>query len=203
MIKKTLLILIVAILAFTAYIAFLPGQYSVERSAIIAAPPEAVFAHVNSFKKWKDWSPWAKRDPKAKTAYEGPAEGKGSIFKWDGNDDVGKGQMSIVESDPTQKIAIKLDFERPMKGASDVGFKFEQEGDGTKVSWSLEGEQGFVERAIMLVMGLNMDEMIGKEYETGLASLKRIVETEQSAPAVPAEPAAPADPSAQAAPDQG
>ena len=105
--------------------------------------------------------------------------------------------MSIVESDPTEEIAIKLEFERPMKGASDVGFKFEQEGDGTKVSWSLEGEQGFVERAVMLVMGLNMDEMIGKEYETGLASLKRIVETERSAPAVPAEP------SAQAAQDQG
>jgi uncharacterized protein YndB with AHSA1/START domain len=180
MIKRLFVILIAAILAFAVYVALLPGQYSVDRSATIAAPPEAVFTHVNNFKKWDDWSPWAKRDPNSKTAYEGPQEGPGAIFKWDGNEEVGKGQMTIIESTPAERIAIKLEFERPFPGSSNVGFAFKPEGEGTKVTWSLAGEQGFVERAMMLVMGLDMDEMIGKEYETGLASLKRIVESEQT-----------------------
>lgn len=181
MIARLLAILLAVILAFAAYVALIPGEFSVERSAAIAAPPEAVFKHVNNLKKWDDWSPWAKRDPNSKSAYEGPEEGPGAIFKWDGNEEVGKGQMTIVESNPSERIAIKLEFERPFPGTSDVGFAFKPDGDGTNVTWSLSGEQGFVERAIMLVMGLDMDEMIGKEYETGLASLKRIVESEQAA----------------------
>lgn len=180
MIKRLLVILIAAILAFAAYVALQPGHYSVDRSTTIAAPPEAVFTHVNNFKKWDDWSPWANRDPNSKTAYEGPQEGPGAIFKWDGNEEVGKGQMAIVESTPAERIVIKLKFERPFPGSSDVGFAFQPEGDGTKVTWSLAGEQGFVERAMMLIMGLDMDEMIGQEYENGLASLKRIVESEQT-----------------------
>ncbi len=88
--------------------------------------------------------------------------------------------MAIVESTPAERIVIKLKFERPFPGSSDVGFAFQPEGDATKVTWSLAGEQGFVERAMMLIMGLDMDEMIGQEYENGLASLKRIVESEQT-----------------------
>lgn len=178
MLKNILIVALLAVAGFAIYVATLPEDFAVERSAVIDAPADQVFPHVNDLKKWDDWSPWAKKDPNSKTAYEGADAGEGAVFKWDGNDEVGKGQMTIVESRPPERIGIKLEFERPFPGSSDVGFDFEPEGDGTKVTWSLSGKQDFVERAIMLAMGMQMDAMIGKEYEIGLANLKKIVESE-------------------------
>ncbi|MBU1210834.1 MAG: SRPBCC family protein [Alphaproteobacteria bacterium] len=180
MLKKILLTLVLLIGIFAVYIAVLPAEFSVARSTVIAAPPEAVFQHVNDLKKWDAWSPWAKRDPDAKAEFEGPESGKGAIFKWDGNDEVGKGQMSIEESIPPREIEIKLAFVEPFPGTSDVGFAFEPAGNGTTVTWTIAGEQGFVERAICTLMGLDMDRMIGKDYEEGLANLKRVVEAGRS-----------------------
>ncbi|MBU2582103.1 MAG: SRPBCC family protein [Alphaproteobacteria bacterium] len=176
MLKKVLLSLLFAIGVFAIYIAVLPSEFSVARSTTIAAAPEAVFQHVNDLKKWDAWSPWAKRDPNAKAEFEGPENGKGAVFKWDGNQDVGKGSMTIAESIPPRGIEIKLDFIEPFPGTSDVGFEFEPVDNATKVTWSMAGEQGYLERAMCTLMGLDMDEMIGKDYETGLANLKRVVE---------------------------
>ena len=181
MLRTLLALVLLAIAGFAIYVASLPAQFSVERSAVIAASAEAIYPQVNSFRKWNDWSPWAKRDPNAKETYSGPETGEGAKFAWDGNDEVGKGSMTIVEARRPEHIAMKLEFERPFPGTSDVTFDFVPQGPSdTKVTWKLSGDQGFMERAILLVMGMDMDVMIGKEYDTGLANLKRLVESGQS-----------------------
>ncbi len=172
MIKKILFLVVAAMAAFAGYVAMQPPQYRVERSALMAASPAAVFDHVNDLKKWEAWSPWAKKDPNAKATFEGPSAGKDAVMGWSGNDDVGEGKMTIVESKPAEAIRIKLDFVKPFEGTSDVNFAFKPEGDKTKVTWSISGQQGFMERAACLLMGLNMDAMIGGDYEKGLENLK-------------------------------
>lgn len=178
MLKKVLLVLGLIVGVFAVYIAVLPSEYSVARSIEIDAPPEAVFPHVNDLKKWESWSPWAKRDPNMQMTYEGAESGVGSISKWSGNEDVGVGQMRIEQSAPPKEIEIKLEFKEPFPGTSDVGFEFAQAGNGTMVTWSFAGEQGYIERLMFSLMGLDMDQMIGADYEKGLASLKKVVEAQ-------------------------
>lgn len=175
MLRTILTLLTAVILAFVAYVALQPPRYHVERSATIAAAPLAVFAHVNELKKWEAWSPWAKRDPNAKATFEGPGTGTGAVMGWSGNDDVGEGRMTITDSKPGELIKLKLDFVKPFAGTSDVGFVFKTDSGKTNVTWSIDGEQGFVERAICTLMG-GMDRMIGADYEAGLASLKAVAE---------------------------
>lgn len=172
MFKKILLVVAAVAIAFVSYVALQPSQYLVVRETTMAATPAAVFDQVNDLKKWEGWSPWAKLDPNAKSAYEGPSAGKDAVHTWSGDDKVGEGRMTIIESKPTDLIRIKLDVVRPYPGTSDASFAFKRQGDKTLVSWSITGEQGFVERAIFAVMGLNMDKMIGADFEKGLASLK-------------------------------
>ncbi|MEQ1577396.1 MAG: SRPBCC family protein [Hyphomicrobium sp.] len=176
MFKKLLITLAATLLAFIGYVALQPAEFNVLRTATIAAAPADVFSHVNEFKKWGAWSPWAKLDPNAKTTFEGPAAGKGAVFGWSGDDKVGEGKMSIVDSTPNDAINIKLDIMKPFPGTSDVGFTFKPDGGKTIVSWTMTGTQGMMERAMCLIMGVNMDQMIGADYEKGLASLKAVVE---------------------------
>jgi hypothetical protein len=140
----------------------------------MAASPAAVFAQVDDFHKWEAWSPWAKLDPQAKNAYDGAASGVGAGFSWDGNDQVGKGRMTITQSTPSESIRIKLEFEKPYKDSSEVLFTFKPEGDKTAVTWSMSGENDFVSKAMCLLM--DMEAMVGGQFEKGLASIKAIVE---------------------------
>lgn len=180
MLPKVLLavfgLLAAVVVVFLIVVAVQPSQYRVERSTTIDAPPEEVFAHVNDFHQWEAWSPWAERDPNAVAIYEGPDAGEGAIFKWSGNDDVGEGSMTITESKPHERIGIDLAFVRPMEDACDVEFIFEPQGDGTKVNWAMFGENNFVGKAFCLFM--DMDAMVGKDFEQGLASMKKAVEGE-------------------------
>ena len=174
MISKILigLVLILAILA--GVIATRPADFSMSRSATMAATPAAIFENVNDFHKWDAWSPWAKLDPNSKVSFEGPTSGKGAIFKWSGNNEVGEGQQTIVESRPSELVGIKLDFIRPMAGTSNVEFTFKPEGANTVVTWTMSGKNDFIGKAISLVM--DCDKMVGPQFEKGLASLKAIVE---------------------------
>lgn len=165
-----------AFAAFFTWVAVQPSAFTVSRSATIAAPAAAVFAEINELMKWNAWSPWAKKDPAARTAYAGPASGVGSKFAWSGNKDIGEGEMTIVESRPVERVGLQLDFTKPFAGKSDVAFDLKPEGAGTVVTWSLTGNHGFVERAFMAMMGVNMNDMVGGDYEKGLASLKAVVE---------------------------
>jgi len=176
MFKKILLVLVLMIAGFAAYVAMQPDEYRVERSATMAAAPAEVFAQVNDFHKWDVWSPWVKLDPNAKVSYEGPASGAGAIFRWDGNAEVGKGSMTILESKPNELVRIKLDFVKPMEDTATTEFTLKPEGENTVTTWSMYGTRDFIGKAVCSVM--DMEKMIGGNYEEGLANIKRIVEAQ-------------------------
>src|SRR5262249_6149457 len=134
-----------------------------------------VFAQVNDFHRWAAWSPWAKLDPNAKNTFEGPSEGTGSVFRWAGNNEVGEGSMTITESKPHERVRIRLDFVKPYEGTSDAEFTFRPEGNQTAVTWSMEGKNNFIGKAICLFM--NMDKMVGGKFDEGLVSLKAAAES--------------------------
>src|SRR5262249_5251383 len=136
--------------------------------------PDVVFAQVNDFHRWDAWSPWKDLDPAAKTAFEGPASGAGAIYTWSGNDQIGVGRMTIVGSHPTDRVDIKLEFVRPRAGTSDVRSRSGPQGPATAVTWTMSGTNDFVGKAFCLVM--NMDRMIGGDFEKGLSRMKAAAE---------------------------
>ena len=157
-----------------------PDHFVMARKIEINAPPAAVFAQINDFHNWQEWSPWAKIDPAAKATFEGPASGEGAIFGWDGNAEVGKGTMKIVKSRPDSLIDIEMKFVKPMEDVADVQFTFVPVDGKTLVEWSMSGKRTFLGKAMCMCM--NMDRMVGTKFEEGLASIKKRVETE-AAPA--------------------
>ena len=180
MLKKIALALAVIVLAFVGYVALQPSDYRVARSATISAPPTDVFAQVNDFRKWEAWSPWAKLDPAMQVAYEGPASGTGAIYRWTGNDQVGEGSATIIESRPNELVRIQLDFVKPVAAADIAEFDLKPAGDQVAVTWSLSGENNFLCKAVNLVM--NMDRMLGAMFDQGLADLKARAEAAAAQP---------------------
>lgn len=175
MIKKILLLLVVAIAVICMLAARKPNEMNVTRSTTIAAPPEAVFKVVNDFRQWDAWSPWSKLDPNMTKSLEGPPEGVGAVYKWSGNMEVGEGSTSLVESKPNEKIGMKLAFVRPMEGTSDVNFTFAPEGPGTKVTWNMKAPQPFIGKVMSVFM--DCEKMCGDQFNEGLANLKKLVES--------------------------
>ncbi len=177
MLKTIILVLLtgIAVAVFAVVASMQPDQFKVTRSTVIAAPAAEVFAQVNDLHNWQAWSPWAKIDPNAKEIFEGPRAGKGAVFKWAGNNKVGEGGMIIYESRANERIAMHLEFLRPFKASNSAEFTFKPEGNGTRVTWSMSGENSFVAKAIGLVM--NCDKMVGRQFEKGLAQLKSVVES--------------------------
>ena len=174
LLKWMLFLLVAAVGVFAGVVAMQPSEFLISRSATMNAAPAAVFAQVNDFHNWEAWSPWAKLDPNAKDTFEGPASGEGAIFRWAGNDEVGEGSMTILESKPNERIRIKLAFIKPMEDSCDTEFTFQPEGQGTKVTWTMSGTHNFLGKAVCLVM--NMDKMVGDKFEEGLASLRAVAE---------------------------
>ena len=138
--------------------------------ALLLATAGVVFAEVNDLHKWADWSPWAKLDPTMKQTYEGAAAGTGAIYSWAGNKDVGEGRMTITESRSNELIRIKLEFLKPFAAVNITEFAFTPEGDQTAVSWTMTGTNNFMAKAFCMFM--NMDKMVGGDFEKGLAQLK-------------------------------
>jgi uncharacterized protein YndB with AHSA1/START domain len=172
--KGIVLGLLVLVAALAVFVAVQPAEFQVSRSAAFAAPPEAVFAQVNELKRWNAWSPWAKKDPRMKQAYEGPAAGNGAATSWIGNAEVGEGRMTIVESRPNELVRFKLEFFEPFAATNTAVFEFKPEAHGTRVTWSMQGRNNFIGKAMCLVF--DMDKMVGGDFEAGLAGIKRIVE---------------------------
>jgi hypothetical protein len=164
---------IVVILALV--VAFQPAQFRITRSTTIAAPPSVPFALVNDFHKWPLWSPWEKQDPAMKRTYEGPAAGVGSVYSWIGNKQVGEGRMTLIESYPSELIRIQLEFLRPFKATNTAEFKFQPKIDQTLVTWSMLGHKNFMFKAMHMVM--NMDKMVGGDFEKGLEQMKSVAES--------------------------
>ena len=160
--------------AFAVVVWFQPDDYRLTRTTVIVAPAAAVFAQVNDLKKWDDWSPWAKLDPNAKVTFSGPQSGPGASFKWDGNDKIGAGTMTITDSKPYERVATRTDFVKPFEGTSRADFVFSQTGERTNVIWTMSGTHNFIGKAMCLVM--SMENMLGPDFEKGLAQLKDVVE---------------------------
>ena len=174
MFVNVLIGVVVLIVLVVAVVAIQPSEFRVTRTATIAAPAPAVFAQVNDFHNWPAWNPWGKIDPKMTQRYEGAASGVGAIYNWAGNNDVGEGRMTLTESRPSDLIRIKLEFMKPFAATSEAEFSFKPQGDQTAVTWSMTGKNNFMAKAIHLVM--NMDKMIGGQFEKGLADMKSVVE---------------------------
>lgn len=174
MIKKILIGLAVIVVVLVVIIALQPSHYRVERSATMKAPPSVVFAQVNDFHKWNAWSPWAKLDPAMKQTFEGAPAGNGAVYTWVGNKDVGEGRMTITDSHPSDLIKIKLEFIKPFAATNATDFTFKPQGDQTAVTWTMSGDNNFIGKAFSLFM--NMDKMIGGDFEKGLAQMKAVAE---------------------------
>jgi Polyketide cyclase / dehydrase and lipid transport len=175
MIRKILIGLALVLVVFLVVAAFQPPDFRVARSVSIAAPPAAIFPHVNDFHQWVAWSPWEKLDPEMKRSYAGPTAGNGTIYGWVGNSKVGEGRATIVESRPHELIRIKLDFVKPFAATNFAEYAFRPEGNQTTVTWSMAGRKNFVTKAICLIV--SMDKMVGGDFEKGLADLKKVSET--------------------------
>jgi hypothetical protein len=173
-----LLILIAIVALFLIAAALQPAAYRVVRSATISAPPQTVFAQVNDFHMWEHWSPWAKIDPSIVNTYEGPPAGTGAGYHWLGNKQVGEGRMTITDSRPSDLIRIRLEFIRPFAATNSVEFTFKPEGNGTLVTWDMLGQRNFVLKAFGVFM--NIDRMLGPQFEKGLANLKARAEAPAS-----------------------
>lgn len=184
---------VIVLVIVGAIIATRPDSYSVERSAVVAAPPEVVFEYVNDFHRWAQWSPFEKLDPAMQKTFEGSPSGVGAGYHWKGNSKAGEGRMRIAESERASRIAIDMRFLEPFESTSVTTFTFEPVAEGTRVTWGMAGENTTMGKAISLVA--SMDKMIGKDFEEGLAKLGTVAETDakrraQDTPAAPAEPVA-------------
>jgi hypothetical protein len=178
MLKKISLLVAIATALFVVIVAMQPSEFKVSRSIVIAAPAATIFPHVNTLRQWDAWSPWAKLDPNANTSFKGADEGVGAIMRWSGNRDIGVGNMEITQSKPDQLVEFRLNFTEPMEGTNTATFVFEPtQTNSTKVTWTMEGTNHFIAKAIGLVF--DCEKMVGEQFDKGLASLKTIAETPQ------------------------
>ncbi len=171
---KVLIALVVVFGGLAVFIAMQPNDFKVSRTVTMAVPADVVFEQVNDLHNWEAWSPYDKRDPAMVKTYKGEPKGVGASYHWNGNSEVGEGTSTIIESRPNELVRLRLDFERPFAGTNTAEFGFERKGDQTAVTWSLLGQYNFVTKALCLVM--DMDKMIGNDFEAGLNSLKDVAE---------------------------
>lgn len=173
MLIKILIVLAVIVAVILAIAATRPADFSCSRSAIISAPTLTVFAEANDYRKWVVWSPFEK-DPAMKRIFSGATTGVGAVYDWSGNREVGEGRATIVESRPGELVRMKLEFVRPFAGTNMAEFAFKPMGAQTVVTWSFTGHNNFMCRVISLFV--NMEKMVGSQFEQGLASLKTLTE---------------------------
>ena len=175
---KILAIIVVVVLVVVAgiliYASTRPDSFRVQRSVGIKAPPQKIFPLIDDLKAWAGWSPYEKKDPAMQRSFGPITVGKGATYQWEGNKNVGEGRMEILEATPPNKVLIKLDFLKPFEAHNMAEFTLEPKGDTTLATWAIYGPSTFVTK----VMGLfiDMDSMIGKDFEAGLADLKAAAE---------------------------
>lgn len=172
--KAIALIAAVLIAGVLAYAATKPDTFRVQRSVTIQAPPEKIFPLINELPRWKEWSPYEKKDPAMKRTFSGPAGGKGATYAWEGNNEVGEGRMVIAEATPPSKVIFDLHFLKPFEGRNTAEFTLDRKGDATNVTWSMYGPAPYLTKLISTFC--DMDAMIGNDFAAGLASLKALAE---------------------------
>jgi len=166
--------LLVAVAVVLVLAATKPDRFHVERTVSIKAPPERIFPLINDFRSWSGWSPYEKKDPAMKRAFSGAAAGKGAVYEWDGDRNVGSGRIEIADASPPSKVTIKLDMIKPFDAHNIVEFTLEPRGEATNVTWAMNGQVPYLAKIVHVIF--NMDRMVGKDFETGLANLKTLAE---------------------------
>ncbi len=174
MIKTLLLLLVVAVAALLLYASTRPDTFAVERSTTIAAPAEKLFPLINDLRAFNTWNPYVRKDPAMQSRYSGPSAGAGAALDFHGNKDVGRGRITITGTKTPSEVTMQLDMFEPFEGHNTVVFSLVPEGAGTKVTWAMHGPSAFITK----LMGIffNMDQMIGQDFEAGLANLKQLAE---------------------------
>ena len=175
----TIALAVLAVLAVVVAIVLVlaaskPDSFRVERRTTVAADPGKVFLSINDFHNWAAWSPFEKLDPNMQKSFSGAASGKGAIYEWNGNSKAGTGRMEILESSAPNKVVIKLDFLKPFEGHNTSEFTVSPKGESTEVSWAMYGHSAFMMKVMHVF--ISMDKMMGKDFESGLASLKAVAE---------------------------
>jgi Polyketide cyclase / dehydrase and lipid transport len=168
------IVLAVAIAVVLFLAATKPDSFSVERATSVTAPPDKIFPLIDDFHQWGSWSPYENKDPAMQRSYSGATSGKGAVYGWDGNSNIGSGRMEILDSSVPAKIVIKLDFFKPFEGHNTAEFTILPQGDATHVNWRMHGPASFISKLMQVFM--NLDHTIGKDFEIGLANLKRLAE---------------------------
>jgi len=169
MLRKIVIGAAVVVTTFVGVVATRPAHFHVERSAVIEAAPESAYARVEDFRAWTAWSPYEKLDANLQRTYEGRAAGVGAAYAWSG-EKAGAGRMTITGAERPSRIDIRLEFVKPFACTNTASFTFVPTGAGTKVTWSMDGENGFLAKAASLFF--DMDKLVGGDFERGLAALK-------------------------------
>ncbi len=167
-------VLAVAIVAVLILATTKPDRFSVQRGALIDAPAEKVFPLIADFHEWRKWSPWEDRDPDLKRSYAGAERGKGAIYAWEGNRNVGSGRMEILEANAPSLVKIKLDFLKPFEAHNTAEFTMLPQGNATNLIWVMSGPAPFMSKVMQVFM--SFDRMIGKDFDAGLAKIKSVSE---------------------------
>lgn len=170
MLKTVGIILLVLLGALLLMASRQPDAFAIERAVIIAAPAEVIYPKIADLHQWAPWSPYEKLDPQMKKVFNGTPGAAGASYYWSGNAKAGEGTITVRELMPTSKITMQLDMLKPMEGHNVIEFNLEPASGGTRVTWAMRGANTLLSKVIGLFM--NMDTMIGKDFEDGLASLK-------------------------------
>lgn len=174
MLKITAIVTVVLLAALLAYSATLPDTLVVQRATSIKAPPEKVFALINDLHAWSAWSPYEQKDPAMKKIYSGAPSGKGAAFEWDGNSNVGKGRLEILDAPAPSKVAMRLHMLKPFEAKNTVEFTLDTKGNTTEVAWAMQGSMPYLSKVLSVF--IDMDKMVGRDFEAGLANLKNLAE---------------------------
>jgi len=176
MITLIVILVIAALLTVLVVAATKPNNFRLQRSITINAPAQVIYDHIDDFHKWRDWSPWEQLDPTMTRSYSGAAEGVGAVYDWQSNGKAGQGRMTIREAAPAHRLLINLDFIKPFPASNSAEFLLQPSGEGTVLTWAMFGPSPFMSKLMGTLM--NMDDLVGKDFERGLANLKRLSEQE-------------------------
>ena len=174
MLKIIVIVIVLAVVALLVYAAMQPADFRIERSTTVKAPPERIYPLIADLRAWGPWSPWEKKDPAMKRTFSGPDSGVGAAYGWEGDKNVGTGKMTILEATAPGKVVIKLEFLKPFEATSTAEFTLQPQGDATAITWAMAGKNNFLAKVMCVFM--NMDKMVGTDFEAGLAGLKALAE---------------------------
>jgi uncharacterized protein YndB with AHSA1/START domain len=175
MLKTVVIVAVVFLIALLGFAATRPDSFRLQRSVVIEAPPDKVFALLSDFRQWPTWSPWEKLDPNMKRTHSGTERGVGTVYAWDSPSKAGAGRMEIKEAVPSNKVTIQLDFIRPSAAQNTTEFTLQaQANNATQVTWAMSGPNPYL--AKLMQVFVSMDSMVGKDFEEGLGNLKRVAE---------------------------